>query len=845
MREALWLTEAGYSLIPLNSNPADPHYRKRPRDKSWRATNYSVEDLRRSFSNNKAIGARVPVGHLVIDVDVKPGQRGLESLQKLLDEAKTDIGALTAGSWVKTGSGGFHYFFALPEGVEKTGGKVPELPGIDFRSNGYQVVAAGSLNAAGGEYEWDETTMAFEQFTAPPIDKVAGGRLWAYLTSLRDFFGSVGKDNDTTGVNTEFWTEGELRRMLDGLDVTEFHDHDSWFKVMCAAHEASDGLGMDIFLEWCRSDPDSSRHIAKGELERRWSTFRVKEGGITRRYLETLNADRGKASAVAQMDFDTPSMRRMGAPTRILIKGADVVDLGVKQSLPLATINSSVVEVGDDEPDFPDEDVDILDADNMKGPLQFFNDEFAVVNLAGQIRIASKKVNSFGHEQWEFMKVNDFRIWKADMKMESVMGNTVKIVPAVDEWLEWPGRRKFHSVNFFPGAPGGKGLNPKSHADGILNLWTSWGVDPSAANLTEEQLMSAVPPESCSQFHELVHNAFGSGNGEYTQYIYDWLCWSVANPARPAEVALVFRGRKGIGKGSIAQVIGKMIGDSFWATADMDHVIGNFNGNLKSCAFLFLDEALWAGSKQAERKLKNVLTEPVITTTDKGLQPLKTRNCLHVIMASNEDWVAPVSDDERRFAIFDVADMYMRDFDFWTRFHTEYLGDNGGEATAAAKLADLFAWMLARGRALTRAGWRPPHNIPDTEALRDQKEMSRSDMSAWWNEVVDSGRIGDVDIATLASQARDLGDETIVIWGQWLREGYLLSDHAPKLAKGADPTHVSKLKISKLMKARLGAESRKYTVPIELRDSIDHTTKKQAYGYVVSLSTVERVFRLE
>ncbi|WNO49242.1 hypothetical protein [Achromobacter phage ewik_TL4] len=168
--------------------------------------------------------------------------------------------------------------------------------------------------------------------------------------------------------------------------------------------------------------------------------------------------------------------------------------------------------------------------------------------------------------------------------MEAVAGNTVKIVPATDEWLEWPGRRKYHSVDFYPGLVGGKGLNPKSHADGVLNLWTSWGVDPSLSNLSADELNRSVPPESCSQFHELVHNAFGSGNGEYTQYIYDWLCWSIANPARPAEVAIVFRGGKGIGKGSIAQVIGKIVGDSFWATADMDHVIGNFNGNLKSCS---------------------------------------------------------------------------------------------------------------------------------------------------------------------------------------------------------------------------------------------------------------------
>ncbi|WNO49313.1 hypothetical protein, partial [Achromobacter phage kwar_LB4] len=66
MKEALWLTEAGFSLIPLNSNPADPHYRKRPRDKAWRATNYRLEDLQASFRNNRAIGARVPAGIVVI-----------------------------------------------------------------------------------------------------------------------------------------------------------------------------------------------------------------------------------------------------------------------------------------------------------------------------------------------------------------------------------------------------------------------------------------------------------------------------------------------------------------------------------------------------------------------------------------------------------------------------------------------------------------------------------------------------------------------------------------------------------------------------------------------------------
>ncbi|QDH84291.1 putative primase/polymerase [Achromobacter phage vB_AxyS_19-32_Axy16] len=848
MKEALWLTEAGFSLIPLNSNPADPHYRKRPRDKAWRATNYRLEDLQASFRNNRAIGARVPAGIVVIDVDVKPGQFGMQSLQKILTEANMTVADLTQGSWVKTGSGGFHYYFALPEGIEKVGATVPELKGIDFRGLGFQVVAPGSINAAGGEYEWDEMTLAFEQVTIPPIAEVADGRLWKYLTSLRDFFGNAGKENDTSGVNTQFWSDAEVRRMLEGLDVTEFRDHEPWYKVMCACHEASNGLAMDVFYEWCVSDPDPTTHIGKGDLERRWLSFRVKEGGITRRYLETLNADRGRANVVAQMDFDTPNMRRMGAPTRIRFKGesdvAGEVDLTPRPSLPIATIERSVVETGDDEPDFPegfdDPDTDILDPENLKGPLQFFNDEYAVVNLGGKVVVGSRKMNAFGNEVWEFMKIQDFRVWKADVKMEAVAGNTVKIVPATDEWLEWPGRRKYHSVDFYPGLVGGKGLNPKSHADGVLNLWTSWGVDPSLSNLSADELNRSVPPESCSQFHELVHNAFGSGNGEYTQYIYDWLCWSIANPARPAEVAIVFRGGKGIGKGSIAQVIGKIVGDSFWATADMDHVIGNFNGNLKSCSFLFLDEALWAGSKQAERKFKNILTEPIITTTDKGFQPLKTRNCLHVMMASNEDWVAPVSKDERRFAIFDVRPVYQRDSGFWRTFYRDYLGEYGGADVARRKLADLFAWMLARGKALTREGWRPATKVPQTEALAEQAEYSKTDLETWWDDVRGSGMLGPIDLATLTSSARDLGEEEVVIWSQWIRDAVLTADCVSRANRNGDSYSMVKRKIGKLVKDNWGAKASRPTVPKELRDEIEHSTVKQAYAYVVSVDALEK-----
>lgn len=85
----------------------------------------------------------------VVDIDV--GKGGLDSWAALL--AKHD--AISTAT-VRTGSGGFHLYFRLPEGV-KLGNSVGRLgPGIDTRGAGGYVVGPGSLHASGGRYEWLE-----------------------------------------------------------------------------------------------------------------------------------------------------------------------------------------------------------------------------------------------------------------------------------------------------------------------------------------------------------------------------------------------------------------------------------------------------------------------------------------------------------------------------------------------------------------------------------------------------------------------------------------------------------------------------------------------------------------
>ena len=84
---------------------------------------------------------------VVLDVDVKSG--GMATLASW----ETEHGVMPATPKVKTGSGGRHFYFRLPDGV-----KVKNLegvqPGIDTRSFGGYVIAPHSLHSSGNRYEW-------------------------------------------------------------------------------------------------------------------------------------------------------------------------------------------------------------------------------------------------------------------------------------------------------------------------------------------------------------------------------------------------------------------------------------------------------------------------------------------------------------------------------------------------------------------------------------------------------------------------------------------------------------------------------------------------------------------
>jgi hypothetical protein len=165
------------------------------------------------------IGLATGGGKMVLDVD--PRHSGDASLTQLIE----DYGPLPETLEVKTGGGGMHIYFALPEGVEirNSAGKLGE--GLDIRGDGGFVVAPGSIHASGRAYEISKDAplamcpaWIIEKLTTEPMTKAPNVREFRE----REATPSVGppisegsRNDQLFKIGCGIWGKGEAAHVAD------------------------------------------------------------------------------------------------------------------------------------------------------------------------------------------------------------------------------------------------------------------------------------------------------------------------------------------------------------------------------------------------------------------------------------------------------------------------------------------------------------------------------------------------------------------------------------------------------------------------------------------------------
>jgi hypothetical protein len=275
-------------------------------------------------------------------------------------------------------------------------------------------------------------------------------------------------------------------------------------------------------------------------------------------------------------------------------------------------------------------------------------------------------------------------------------------------WLEHSSRKQFDCIVFSPGA---------LDVGNAYNLWRGFKYEPRPGD-KHLPLLDHIRTNICSN-DDSIYN-----------YVIGWLARAVQHPNTPGEVAIVLRGKMGTGKSLFAKSVGELFGRHFLHVSNAQHLVGNFNAQLRDAVLVFADEAFYAGDKKHESVLKTLITEETIVIERKGVDAEQMPNYTHLIMASNSDWVAPAGPEERRYLVLDVNDKNMQDTDYFGRVRESITADGG------AGFSHLLHFLMHQQLATFDV-----RRVPRTAALRDQKILSMSSEMEWWFSKLEDGVI--------------------------------------------------------------------------------------------------------
>lgn len=628
---------------------------KSPRDGAWQLRDYDSAAVAAAAEREGInVGVRLPASVVVLDVDPRNFPDGDDPLLRL----QLDTGLnLRAVPHTATGSGGSHYWFSKPVDAQLLD-SLEAYPGVEFKSEGRQVVAAGSKHPNGNAYAWTEEP---NLLALPELPE-------AVLSIARR---PVRSHAQAGGLGE--LTPSMLADTLEQLDPCDFAEHDAWLNLMMACHHATDGEGRQEFIDWSTGDPAYSDHA--WIIGRRWDSLHAESGRggrpITVRYLHKVVQAAGGQVAVAPPEDDfEPFVEDMP-------DGTGVDDALLRSEPPKR--------------------------EGVEGVIDELNERHAVVMEGGKFRIFTEERDPvLDRCFFQRSTKEDFENLYCNRLVEA--GDKLQRVSSL--WLRSPRRRQYKGIIF----------DPARDHDGWLNLWKGWAVEPR--------------PGDWSLLKQLILEVLVDGDRASYEYVMNWMAYMIQHPSRPAEVAIAFKGEKGTGKGTLGRALHELVGKHSLHISSPEHLVGRFNSHLQNCVYLFADEAFWAGDKAGESKLKQLVTEPTLAYEGKGRDAVMGKNLIHILMASNNDWVVPAGlDGERRFAVFEVNNDRRDDDAFFAALNRQLYVEGG----LSAMLHDLQTRRLG--------DWAPRRSVPQTRALAAQKAMSMSPPESWWDELLALGEV--------------------------------------------------------------------------------------------------------
>lgn len=362
--------------------------------------------------------------------------------------------------------------------------------------------------------------------------------------------------------------------------------------------------------------------------------------------------------------------------------------------------------------DSPENDFEKIDDQTICDPVEELNKEFSFIVIGGKSTILRQ--NATGGV--DYMNVQAFHDL---LKAGTIQTGNGRKRQLSQVWFSSSKRATYNSIELRP--------NEKTPHD-VYNLWRGFAVTP----LSSDEKPTKDMIKGVSLFKEHAFENVCRGNEELYKWLIGYFAHVIQKPNEKPLTALVFKGKKGVGKNALVERFGHLLGGHFLLTSNPRYIKSNFNKHLANLIFFVLDEAIWSGDKQAEGILKDLITGSKHLIEQKGREMYVARNLTRICVVGNEDWLVPATEDERRFAVFNVGSKRMRDKNFFTEMR-ECLDDKGGSRLLLRELKNYDLSSIDINEA------------PETEGLIDQKLETLEPVHAWWYSSLVDGAILNLD----------------------------------------------------------------------------------------------------
>lgn len=348
-------------------------------------------------------------------------------------------------------------------------------------------------------------------------------------------------------------------------------------------------------------------------------------------------------------------------------------------------------------------------AEEPKPPLMAMNDKYAFITIGSNSRILWNTTDIEGRPETRTLTIEGFhqKLLPFDIFTQ---GKTQQLS---ELWMKCKGRRTYDGVVFEPGKT----------SERFYNTWHGFSVEPYKAG----EVPTPTAVRAVEIFKEHIAKNVALGDKAHANWIFAWFAHIFQKPWEKPRTALVLRGGKGIGKSAIFKCVSKLLGVHYLSVAHRRYLTGNFNAHLEGKILYVLEEAFWAKDKNAEGVLKDLVTSETVQIERKGQESYPSKNLCRVAILGNEEWIVPTSEDERRYAVFDVAKTNRNDENFFAAFNEDM------DHRLLYKFFMEFDLSLAN-----------INKIPKTNALLKQKEQSAEPLAQWWGECIREGAIGDI-----------------------------------------------------------------------------------------------------